>query len=215
MKPLASIIVPVYNFKPYLSQCLNSLVNKSLKKIEILVINDGSSDNNQAIIDEFALKYHLIIKSIIKKNGGVSYNRNVGIKQTTGRYIGFVDSDDYVDSTIFGKFYHQAQKTGADVVVCDYIKDYGNELQQTYNINDWNLFNNSIKYAPKLLFQVKPYVWNKLIQRDFSLQKKLLFSIGQIFEDSALIYPLLYLANKIAAVEENSTFSGLKEMIHL
>lgn len=206
MKPLVSIIVPVYNVEPYLRQCLDSLVNQTLKELEILVINDGSPDNSQAIIDEFTLKYPKLIKSIIKKNGGVSDTRNLGIKQATGEYIGFVDSDDYVDLTMFEKLYHQAQKTGAEVVVCDYIKDYGNKLQQENNIDDWSLFNNSIGDEPRLLFQVKPYVWNKLIQRDFLLKTELLFSTNQIFEDSAMVYPLLYLANKNAAVEERLYF---------
>lgn len=210
MKPKVSIIVPVYNVEPYLRQCLNSLVNQSLKEIEILVINDGSPDNSQAIIDEFALNYPKVIKSIIKKNGGVSETRNVGIKQATGEYIGFVDSDDYIDSTMFEKLYLQAQKTGAEIVVCDYVKDFGDEVQQTNNINNWNIFNNSIKDQPKLLFQAKPYLWNKLYQRKFFLQTKLIFPVGQVFEDSAIIYQLLYLANKVAVVNEQLYFYRFK-----
>ena len=90
-----SIIVPVYNVELYLDKCLNSLVNQTLKEIEIIVVNDGSKDNSQAIIDKYTNKYNNI-KALRKENGGLSDARNYGIKYASGEYIGYVDSDDYV-----------------------------------------------------------------------------------------------------------------------
>ena len=90
-----SVIVPVYNVEKYIKKCLNSLVNQTLDEVEIVVVNDGSPDNSQKIIDEYTKKYKNI-KSYVKKNGGLSDARNYGIKKATGKYISFVDSDDYI-----------------------------------------------------------------------------------------------------------------------
>ena len=99
-KDLISVIVPVYNVEKYLEKCLNSLVNQTYQNIEIIVVDDGSTDNSGRIADDFALKYD-IIKVIHTKNGGLSAARNVGIENAGGEYIAFVDSDDWVDVNTF------------------------------------------------------------------------------------------------------------------
>ena len=91
-----SIIVPVYNVEEYLEKCLDSLVNQTLQDIEIIVVNDGSPDNSQQIIDAYIEKYPDKIKGFIKENGGLSDARNYGITKASADYIGFVDSDDYM-----------------------------------------------------------------------------------------------------------------------
>ena len=197
-----SVIVPVYNVEQYLNECLESLVNQTLEEIEIIVVNDGSPDNSQDIIDEYVEKYPTKIRSFIKENGGISDARNYGIKKAVGEYIGFVDSDDYVDVTMFEKLYKQASIYKSDIVVCDFIKDYGNSLQRTRNIRNWSLFDSKILENPVLLFHSKPYAWNKLYKRNMFLDNNMFFPVGQCFEDSAIIYNILYLANKITCVKE-------------
>ena len=93
-KVKVSVIVPVYNVEQYLAECLDSLVSQTLEDIEILVVNDGSPDNSQAIIDDYAARYPDKIRPFVKKNGGLSDTRNFAVKQARGEYIGFVDSDD-------------------------------------------------------------------------------------------------------------------------
>ena len=88
IKPKISVIIPVYNVEKYLSKCLDSVVNQTLKDIEIIVVNDGSPDNSQKIIDDYTKKYKNI-KSFVKKNGGLSDARNFGIKKASGKYIAF------------------------------------------------------------------------------------------------------------------------------
>ena len=105
-----SVIVPVYNVEDYLARCLDSLVNQTLKEIEIIVVNDGSPDNSQKIIDKYAKKY-LNIKAYKKENGGLSDARNYGIKKANGEYIAFIDSDDFVTTDMYEKMYQKA-KTG-------------------------------------------------------------------------------------------------------
>jgi len=113
-----SVIVPVYNVELYLEKCLDSLVNQTLKEIEIIVVNDGSPDNSQEIIDKYAKEYKNI-KAYKKKNGGLSDARNYGIKKASGEYIAFIDSDDYVRLDMYEKMYNKAKSGNFDMVVCD------------------------------------------------------------------------------------------------
>lgn len=105
-----SVIVPVFNAEKYLKMCLNSLVSQTLKNIEIICIDDGSTDNSLAILDKFKSKDDRI-KIIKQKNYGVSMARNNGISEAQGEYIGFVDADDWVDKDFFEKLYNAAQNT--------------------------------------------------------------------------------------------------------
>ena len=107
--PKISVIVPVYNTAKYLEKCLNSIINQTYKDIEIIIVNDGSTDNSQNIIDQFKQKYPDIIRCFIKQNGGLSDARNFGIAQAEGNYLAFVDSDDYIDLELFDKLQHEME----------------------------------------------------------------------------------------------------------
>ena len=115
-----SVIVPVYNVEAYLERCLDSLVKQTLEEMEIIVVNDGTKDNSQAIIDRYAAAYPQKVISLIKENGGLSDARNYGIPYAHGEYIGFVDSDDYLNVTMYQKLYDRAAETDSDIVVCGY-----------------------------------------------------------------------------------------------
>jgi CDP-glycerol glycerophosphotransferase len=119
MNPKVSVIVPVYNVEKYLAKCLDSLVHQSLKEIEIIVVNDSTKDNSQEIIDTYKTQFPSIVQSYIKENGGVGEARNFGLKHASGEYIGFIDSDDYVELDMYEKMYELACKNDSDLVVCD------------------------------------------------------------------------------------------------
>ena len=112
-----SVIVPVYNVEAYLERCLDSLVKQTLEEMEIIVVNDGTKDNSQAIIDRYAAAYPQKVISLIKENGGLSDARNYGIPYAHGEYIGFVDSDDYLNVTMYQKLYDRADETDSVIVV--------------------------------------------------------------------------------------------------
>ena len=118
-KPILSIIVPVYNVEKYLDTCLTSLVNQTLDNYEILVINDGTKDNSQDIIDKYVEKYPEKVFSYIKENGGLSDARNFGIERANGKYISFIDSDDSIDMNYYKDMIDLAEKDGLDLVVAD------------------------------------------------------------------------------------------------
>lgn len=116
--PKVSIIVPVWNVEKYLDRCLNSLVNQTLKDIEIIVVNDESPDNSQKIIDKYVKKYPKKVKTLYQKNGGQGSARNNGLKYAMGEYIGYVDSDDYIEKDMYELLYDKAKKDDLDVVFC-------------------------------------------------------------------------------------------------
>ena len=124
--PKVSVIVPVYNVEKFIDVCLNSLVNQTLDDIEIVVVNDGSPDNSQKIIDRYVRTYPNKVKSFIKKNGGLSDARNYGITKCTGEYVGFIDGDDYADLDMYESMYKKAKAQDFDVVVCDLRYVYNN-----------------------------------------------------------------------------------------
>ena len=117
-----SVIVPVYNGEEYIRKCLNSLVNQTLDSLEIIVIDDGSKDNTKTILDEFIYQYPEIIKVYSVSNGGQGRARNYGVQFATGKYIGFVDSDDYVSPTMYETLYQKAISGDYDLVISSYYR---------------------------------------------------------------------------------------------
>lgn len=119
-----SVIVPVYNAGPYLRDCIGSLLAQSIDDYEVILINDGSTDDSQEIIDTYKQAYPQLISSITVHNGGQGRARNLGLEIAKGDYVGFVDSDDWVLPEMYLKLYTKAEAEGADVVVCDIKKIY-------------------------------------------------------------------------------------------
>lgn len=198
-----SIIVPVYGVEEWLPRCLDSLVNQTLQNLEIIVVNDGSPDNSQAIIDEYEKKYPDLVKGYQKQNGGLSDARNYGMKYATGEYIAFVDSDDYVDTTMYEKLYQKAKEDNADAVTCAYYKV--NEKQKTKKSaqkGQMHLFGENIRENTEMLIQMAPYAWNKMIRREVFEKSGLTFPKGLIFEDLCTMYPLFLYCNKVSKVDE-------------
>ena len=115
-----SVIVPFYNVEKYIEKCLISLVNQTLKEIEIILVNDGSKDKSEKIAKEFEQKYPTKIKYYEKPNGGLGDARNYGIQYAIGEYIAFLDSDDYVEPTMYEEMYKKACNEHSDYVECRY-----------------------------------------------------------------------------------------------
>ncbi len=195
-----SVIVPVYNTEMYLHKCLDSLVNQTLKEIEIIVVNDGTKDNSQAIIDEFSKKYPDKVFSYIKPNGGLSSARNYGVAKAHGEFLGFVDSDDYVNLDMYELMYDKATKTSSDIVVCGMKSIYENEDYMNFVQTD-NKFGYSLSESPDLMLYSRSYACNKIYSRKMWNEHKCEFP-NQWFEDSALIYNVLYYAKKIEVVKK-------------
>ncbi|MFC0216468.1 glycosyltransferase [Paenibacillus chartarius] len=124
MIPEVSIIVPIYNMERYLSRCLDSLLAQSLTNLEIIAVNDGSTDGSAAILEQYAAKDGRLVV-INKPNGGVSAARNDGISAARGRYIGFVDPDDWVEQEMYETLLKEARMEDADIAMCGYTREFG------------------------------------------------------------------------------------------
>lgn len=123
-----SIIIPVYNSEKYLKKCLDSILNQTIdtKQIEVVIINDGSKDDSEKIIKKYLKKLNIIY--IYQENRGQSFARNKGLEISTGEYITFIDSDDYIDKTMLEKLYNEAEKNSYDIVTCNLAKDRNNKI---------------------------------------------------------------------------------------
>lgn len=192
-----SVIVPVYNVELYLEKCLDSLVNQTLKNIEIIVVNDGSPDNSQKIIDKYAKEYKNI-KAYKKENGGLSDARNFGIKKASGEYIAFIDSDDYVRWDMYEAMYKKAKSGNFDMVVCDlnYVYEDSNEIKRVSSQIKTDTTN-----IKKVLVDNYPAAWNKIIKRKI-FDNGLEFKKNVWFEDVEFIYRMLPYIKKIGVVNE-------------
>lgn len=196
-----SIIVPVYNVEKYLPKCLESLIKQTLKDIEIICVNDGSMDNSLAILKEFASKDSRI-KIIDNQHQGVAKTRNTGIEQSTGEYIGFVDSDDYIDIDFFEKLYNSATKSNSDIAIASILKhkNFFNIYNAKYTKEEIAI---TIQDKIKLCEDKKHfffYAWNKIYHSGFIKENNIKFSEGQIYEDVMFAIKALYYSNKIISV---------------
>jgi len=200
MSKKISVIVPVYNSEAHLNRCLETLVHQTLDGIEILVVNDGSTDSSQRIIDEYAAEYPDVVIPLWKQNGGLSDARNFGISHATGEYLGFVDSDDFVDLDMYERLYQKANQTDSDIVFHPMTYAHTEKRVRKYFTASLDLFGHSIAESPRTLLYANSFAVNKIYRRTFWLRGRFQFPVGQSFEDSALIYNVLYAANRVECV---------------
>lgn len=149
-KPEISIIVPIYNVEKYLNKCLDTLISQSFSNIEIICVNDGSTDNSLQIIKNYK-ENDSRIKIISQENKGVSSARNTGISQTCGQYIFFVDPDDWIDNNTLEIMYHKAKKNNAEIVECDIVEHRNFKFDKT-SIKRLKLHRYKILTQLKILF---------------------------------------------------------------
>lgn len=209
MNDLISIIVPVYNVEKYLRRCIDSIVAQTYKNLEIILIDDGSTDGSAAICDEYAKKDSRIVV-IHKKYGGVSDARNVGVDNAKGNYLGFVDSDDYIKEDMYEYLYNNLIKYGADISVCGVIDEaeYGEFTgipTNFYYVTEDTVFDS--EKATKLLIEDKTidsHLWDKLYRK--RLFENVHFPIGKRFEDMFVAYLPMSKAEKVVLLPESKYY---------
>ncbi len=185
-----SVIIPVYNVENYLRKCLDSLVNQTLKDIEIIVVNDGSPDNSQTIIDEYVKKYPKKVVSVIQENGGQGAARNTGLLHATGEYIGYVDSDDYVEKNMYEELYKKAKEENADIVICG-----NNIVKENYELL-------TKEAVDKEFLLGKMAVWNKIYKKSIIVDNKISFRSKVWYEDLDFSMKVYLSSNKISIVDK-------------
>lgn len=194
-----SIIVPVYKVEPYLRKCLDSIVGQTYQNLEIILVDDGSPDNCGAICDAYAARDERI-RVIHKANGGVASARNAGLDAATGDYIGWVDSDDWIERDMFECLLKGAEAYGADIVVCG--------REDSYPDHSLSIAWEQVKLLDKeqsiaLLVEddlVRSYLWDKLWRRKFF--QNIRFPELKAFEDMAMMYQLFMRAERVACLPD-------------
>lgn len=203
MRYIISIIVPIYKVEKYLETCINSILSQTFTNFELILVDDGSPDRCGFICDEYKKKDKRI-KVIHKKNGGLSDARNAGLDIATGKYIGFVDSDDIIHPKMYEILFNCMSKSDSDIVQCNFKKI--KNLDEI--VDSLGKYNGTFKeYDNKAAIidmidnnKINVNSWNKLYKRE--LFETLRFPKGKIHEDEFLTYKLLYNSRKIAYINE-------------
>lgn len=195
--PKISVIIPVYNVKKYLKSCLNTVINQTFKDLEILLINDGSTDGSGELCDELA-KTDDRIRVFHKENGGLSDARNFGIKMAKGKYIGLIDSDDYIDLDMFEILYNNILLDDADVSACTIyscyegvINKHGDENSKYFLCTGYEFLNLALKGTAPTISACP-----KLYKKDVLLDTP--FKTGKLYEDAFLLGELFSKVKKVA-----------------
>lgn len=205
-----SVIVPVYNVKKYLPQCLDSIINQTLKEIEIICVNDGSTDGSDKILEEYAKKDSRI-KIVNRPNGGLSAARNTGMPYARGKYIGFVDSDDYIEPTMYEWMYGNAEWYQSQLVICA-VHKIDDSTGIVFDDDPYY----TLGYFPKDLnnrtfthFDTKDFfqdfcvmAWNKLYLRSYLEEKNARFPDGYIFEDGPFFTDIYFDMERVTIVRD-------------
>jgi len=177
-----SVIVPVYNNEKLIARCVNSILNQNFEDLEVIIVNDGSTDRTKSICEKLA-KNNPKVNLITISNNGVSNARNEGLKLAKGDYIGFVDSDDFIDKNMFNKLLKAAFETNAEIVECGYIEiNVANNSKKDINVGD-AIYSSSSQILKKYFMRKNStsFVWNKIYKSD--LIKKVNFSDYKYSED--------------------------------
>lgn len=205
MKVKISVIVPIYNVEQYLVKCINSILNQTFKDFELILVNDGSTDSSLSICKNY-LKKDNRIKIINKKNGGLSEARNYGLDKAIGKYVCFIDSDDFVEQNYLSELYYTIKQSNSDITICEF-----NTVNEKYQRIDTVCLNEpqtvkqtSGKDVVKYLYEdnsiANVVAWNKLYKR--SLFNNLKYEAGRFFEDEYMIVPILWEAKSVSFVRK-------------
>lgn len=201
-----SVLVPVYNVEKYLMQCLDSIIKQTLRNIEIICVNDGSTDSSLDILKKYAKKDRRI-KIINKENGGLPSARNAGLDAATGEYVSFIDSDDYIQPDMLATLYSNAKKTGAEIVICG-----ANIFPENPRPDGWlySVLSPQRKFYEKcsdeLLFEnpaTRPFIWRTFVKRELIEREHLRLNEGiHIGEDNAFQFRIYPKANGISVIPD-------------
>lgn len=222
MKPKISIIVPVYNTEKYLNRCINSILNQSFKELELILVNDGSTDNSRKILDKY-FKKDSRIKVINKENGGQGSARNMGLDIAQGEYIGFVDSDDWIHKDMYKCMYDIAIKNEVSIVQVNHEITNSFFYDNCFEVSKINVtkIDDVIKRLTECnSFEILPFIFpvNKIYHR--SIWNNLRYPEGKFAEDLRIIHKIYEKAKKIVCLDykfyyyymskNSSTRSGFK-----
>lgn len=210
--PAISIILPVYNVEKYLEECLDSLLSQTLRNIEIICVNDGSTDRSSAILDQYAEK-DIRLKIVNQANSGAAIARNTGMEQAKGHYLAFLDSDDFFDTRFLEEMFSRAIRSESDIVICNYF-EFDNTKRKVYarKVNPlfWTLSEKSFfspADIPETIFNIFSFSpWNKIFSRKFVQDNQIRFQSLSSCNDLFFTSAALAMAKRISVTDKNLVY---------
>lgn len=196
---MISVILPIYNSEKYLKKCIDSIKNQTYKDLEIILVNDGSTDNSPKICDEYA-KIDKRIKVIHQKNGGQATARNAGLDASKGEYIAFVDSDDYIEKDMYELLLSMIEESHSDIAICGHKEVFEDESISSVEIFEKEMLDTEALWQ-EIFGNLNNAVWNKLFKKE--LIGELRFPVGMIHGED-LIFNLNYLLNCKSGIKNNT-----------
>ena len=200
-----SVLVPIYNVEKYLEECLNSIVNQTLKDIEIILLDDGSKDNSAVVCDYYA-KNDNRVKVVHKENSGYGATLNIGLKEATGDYISIIESDDFIDLHMIEYLYNVAKTNDADIVKSNFYLHFSKENKNVYFNNFKFIVANQVTNSSKQpeILETSPAIWSAIYKRKFLLDNSILFNEtpGASYQDVSFAAKTLAKAEKIVFVPD-------------
>ena len=219
MNPVISIIIPVYNVEKWLNKCIDSILSQSYENFEVILVNDGSTDKSKDICDQYS-KEDKRVKVFHNKNKGLSYSRNFGVKNSNGKYVMFVDSDDFIsDINIIDKFINILEKDKSDFIYTSYCRFNDENEYEITEILPIDINNNHIKGKSgieilSMLIEKNNYhhaAYLKICNRKFLIENNLLFKEGIYHEDAEWSPKLFYYAKRISIYNEPYYMRRMRE----
>jgi len=212
-----SVIIPVYNVEKYLRQCLDSVINQTLKDIEIICVNDGSTDNSLKILEEYASKDNRI-KVLNQKNSGAGAARNLGMGIAKGVYLSFIDADDFIDPKMYEILYNKIEQTKTDIVICNF--QYVDKDGQIFHNKELELEYNRFEKCGEFSCETHPFEvlnrfqhapWNKLFRADFIKENKIKFHELKRANDLFFVRCAMVTARRICCTNDKLIFYRLSD----
>ncbi|SFP80190.1 Glycosyltransferase involved in cell wall bisynthesis [Butyrivibrio proteoclasticus] len=200
-KVMVSVVVAIYNMENYLEHCIESVLQQTYTNYEVLLVNDGSTDSSEAIIDKYRKKYPTKLKKICKQNGGLSSARNAALKQVEGKYLTFLDADDYYSNDYLERLVNEAEQKNLDVL-----------CSGQYKVTKTGKIVNTIKF--KVIngkcSRLRLNISGKLYKTDYILQKGIFFPEGKTYEDNSFNLQAIFLTDRVGFLE----YEGYFQLVH-
>lgn len=204
--PLVSVVVPIYKVERYLAECVNSILAQTLSNIEVILVDDGSPDNCPAMVDEYAAKDPRVV-AIHQPNGGYGKAVNAGIARASAPYIGIIESDDWIEPTMYEKLYRRALETGADLVKCRFWNYDSTKPVGQRNIAQLQVLDKApdgvfhpLEWDPLIMIHVS--LWSYLYKAEIAKKVKVLETQSAAYQDGPFVFEILARANSISIVKE-------------
>lgn len=193
---MISIIIPIYNVEDYIQECLDSILNQTYKNLQIIIVDDGSTDNSLKIVETYKSKFNNII-ILSQKNKGVSEARNLAFKYIQGEYVMYIDSDDFLQKNMMEILFDEAKKHDADITICEYYvyydKDTNKNFIQRYNVNFGVPYDKFYIMNMMLNFKLQGQLWHKLFKTKLLKTNNFQFEPGRYIQD---IFPVFKMVSK-------------------